>query len=77
MSRLTWRDMNSLNAIAGLLRQNGYEGPARVLNNIQCRATEMIKEEEKRGVASVHILQDGKCDKSEECPLSDTSSSRI
>lgn len=77
MSRLTWVDMNSLNAIASFLRQNGYDGFAKCLNGIQARATEMIKEEEKRGVANVHISQDGKCDEPKERSLSDTSSSRI
>lgn len=48
MGKLTWADMNSLNAIAGLLRHNGFDGPARTLVCVQHRATEMLMEQEER-----------------------------
>lgn len=53
MEKLSWYDMNSLNAIAGYLRCIGNDGMADVLLSIQYRASAMLKEVEDG------ILEDG------------------
>lgn len=45
--QLNMYDMNSLNAIAGLLRCKGYHSAAEVLTRIQIKATKLLKEHEK------------------------------
>lgn len=47
MSELSMLDMNSLNAIAGLLRHMGCNGAADTLYSIQCKATRMLDENNK------------------------------
>lgn len=46
MEKLTWADMNSLNAIAGYLRTIGCNEMAEVLLSIQRKATFMLKADE-------------------------------
>lgn len=46
MEKLSWYDMNSLNAIAGYLRCIGNDGMAAVLLSIQRKASAMLEEAE-------------------------------
>lgn len=45
MDKLTMADMNSLNAIAGYLKNRGDSGAAAVLHQIQCKATKLLTDD--------------------------------
>lgn len=43
---LTWKDMDSLNVISGVLRAYGHENLANILLSIQCKCTDIVAAKE-------------------------------
>lgn len=57
LCRLSWGDMNSLNAVAGLLRHTGHFAASEVLLYIQGKASHMIEELEQTDCQEADKMQ--------------------